>query len=448
MHSGTGLPTYRLIMLQKTPRTDTESAAGAAPGIADIISTGKRPRRRGRLAAAAIAVVAAGLAGWWFLGASPSSEVSYVTQPVTRGDLTVSVTATGTVQPTNQVEISSELSGTVGSVEVNFNDVVRKGQTLATLTTDKLHAAVALSEATLAAREADVRQAQATVDETTAAFKRAEQLSGKGLSSRELYEAADAARKRAEAALASANANLDIARANLSIARADLDKAAIVSPVDGIVLSRAVEVGQTVASSLQAPVLFTLAEDLAKMELQVDIDEADVGKVAEGNTADFTVEAFPGRTFPAQISQVRYSPATVEGVVTYKAILTVDNADLLLRPGMTATAEITVDEISDTLLAPNAGLRYTPPAPVETRQRSGGLIGLIMPGRPGGARVRTTVTPSAAERNERTVWVLRGGVPEAVTVTTGATDGRHTAILSGDLKEGDQLIVATRTASQ
>ena len=300
------------------------------------------------------------------------------------------------MQPTNQVQISSELSGTVATVNADFNDHVTKGQQLASLVTDNLQAAVALSAATLTARQADVRQAQATVDETAAAYARAQPLADKGLTSVGTAEAAKAAAARATAALASANANLQIAQANASIAQSDLGKANIVSPVDGIVLSRAVEVGQTVAASLQAPILFTLAEDLTKMQLQVDIDEADVGKVAEGNAATFTVEAYAGRTFPAIIEQVRYSPATVEGVVTYKAILTVDNSDLVLRPGMTATAEITVEEVKDTLLVPNAALRYAPPVVQQARQRSGGLLGLLLPsGGPGGTRNRTTITPAA-----------------------------------------------------
>jgi HlyD family secretion protein len=356
------------------------------------------------------------------------------------------VTATGTVQPTNQVEISSELSGTVAAVDVDFNDRVTKGETLATLVPDNLQSAVALSQATLAARQADVQQAEATVAETNAAYARAQPLADKGLTSVGTAESAKAAADRAAAQLASANANLKIAQANASIAQSDLAKAKIVSPVDGIVLSRAVEVGQTVASSLQAPVLFTLAEDLTKMQLQVDIDEADVGKVNEGDTATFTVEAYSDRKFPATISQVRYSPATVEGVVTYKAILTVDNADLLLRPGMTATADITVEQVKDTLMVANAALRYTPPVAQAARQRSGGLLGLLLPsGGPGGERVRTTVTPTG-DTSDRTLYVLRGGVPAAVKVKTGVTDGSHTAIISGDLNEGDAVITGSRAA--
>ena len=436
-------------MLQKSPETVPPTAPSSAPDITAVLKAGAPSRRRWRWVVTGIVVLAVAAGGWlWLSSRSTSGTTAYTTAPVTRGDLTVTVTATGTVQPTNQVDISSERSGTVASVDADFNDHVAKGQTLATLVTDNLQAAVALSTATLAARQADVQQAQATVSETAAAYARAAPLSEKGLTSLGSAESAKAAATRAVAALASANANLQIAQANASIAQSDLEKAKIVSPVDGIVLSRAVEVGQTVASSLQAPILFTLAEDLTKMQLQVDVDEADVGKIAEGDKASFTVEAYSTRKFPATISQVRYSPATVEGVVTYKAILTVDNSDLSLRPGMTATADIVVDQVADTLLVPNAALRYMPPAPPSVaRQRSGGLLGLLLPsGGPGGTRTRTTVTPPA-NNSERTLYVLRDGVPAAVKVTTGVSDGTRTAIVSGDLKEGDKVITGSRVAS-
>jgi HlyD family secretion protein len=436
-------------MLQKSPEAAPPATASAAPDIAGLLKAGTPSRRLRRWVIAGVAVLVVAAGGWlWLASQSTSAATVYISAPITRSDLTVTVTATGAVQPTNQIDISSELSGTVATVDADFNDHVAKGQTLATLATDNLQAAVALSTATLAARQADVQQAQATVSETAAAYARAEPLSEKGLTSLGSTESAKAAATRAVAALASANANLQIAQANASIAQSNLEKAKIVSPVDGIVLSRAVEIGQTVAASLQAPILFTLAEDLTKMQLQVDIDEADVGKVAQGNPASFTVEAYSARTFPATISQVRYSPATVEGVVTYKAILTVDNTDLALRPGMTATADITVEQVKDTLQVPNAALRYTPPAaPVASRQRSGGLLGLLLPsGGPGGNRTRTTITP-AANNADRTLYVLRDGAPAAVKVKTGVTDGSRTAIVSGDLKEGDQVITGSRTGT-
>jgi HlyD family secretion protein len=293
-----------------------------------------------------------------------------------------------------------------------------------------------------------VQQAQATVEQTKADYARTSDLAAKGLSSKADLDSAKAAADRAVAALASSNANLAIAQANLTIAQSDLEKAKIVSPVDGIVLSRDVEVGQTVAASLSAPVLFTLADDLAKMQLQVDVDEADVGKVEAGDKANFTVEAYSDRTFPAAISQVRYSPATVEGVVTYKAVLTVDNSDLSLRPGMTATADIIVQQESNVIQVPNAALRYTPPASATNtgRQRTGGLLGLLMPSPPEGRNGRTTVTETNAP-GDRTVYVLRNGAPAVVKVKTGVTDGTHTQIISGDLKEGDAVITGSRTAS-
>ncbi len=436
-------------MLQKSP--ETAPAIEMPADIANVLNTGAPWRRFRRwLIVAIVAVIAVGGGWYWYASSTRTTAVAYVTAPVTRGDLTVTVTATGTVQPTDQVDISSELSGTIASVNADFNDRVTKGSTLATLATDKLNSNVSLAKATLEARQADVQQAQATVEQTNAALSRQQKLAGQALASTETLDAAKADADRAAAALTSANANLDIAKANLDIAQSDLGKATIVSPVDGIVLARTVEVGQTVASSLQAPILFTLAQDLTKMELQVAVDEADVGKVKEGDTASFTVEAYADRKFPATISQVRYSPVTVEGVTTYTAVLTVDNSDLTLRPGMTATADITVDQVKDALLVPNGALRYTPPVRQQTAaggQRTGGLLGLLLPSGAGGNRNRTTITQAASDTSQHTLWVSRDGQPVPVRVTTGVTDGTHTVVVSGDLKEGDQVITGSRSAA-
>ncbi len=416
------------------------------PNIEALLKSARPKRRFGRLAIwGVLAVVLAG--GAWYLwgGSASRSTVTYTTEAATTGDLTVTVTATGTVEPTNEVELSSELSGTIGSVDADFNDVVTKGQPLAKLKTDQLEANVELAQATLAARQAGVQQAEVTVTEKQAALDRTKELLQKNYSSTETFEAAKADSDRAVAAMAAAKADLDIADANLRIAQSNLQKACICSPIDGVVLNRNVEVGQTVASSLSAPVLFTLAEDLTQMQLQVDIDEADVGQVAEGESASFTVEAFSDRQFPATITQVRLSPETVEGVVTYKAILRVDNADLLLRPGMTATAEITVQSLKDALMVPNAALRFTPPVQHETAtSRGSGLLGLLLPSR---SRNGGSETAQAGADGRHTVWVLRGGEPVAVQVEIGPTDGSRTVIRSGDLAAGDKVIVAARTAS-
>jgi HlyD family secretion protein len=435
-------------MLQRSPlpQPPAEGVVEPEPDISEILKAGGRQRRTGRYVVVGLIVVAAvvGLWAWSALGTA-SSAVTYTTAPATAGDLTVTVAATGTVQPTNTVEISSELSGTVASVEADFNDSVTAGQTLATLKTDKLDANVTLARATLTARQADVRQAEVGLAESQAALDRATTLLDRGVITQEAFETAKAANDRAAAALAVANANIETANANLSIAESDLAKAAIVSPVDGVVLVRSVEVGQTVAASLSAPILFTLAEDLTRMQLEVNIDEADIARVSDGDGATFTVEAHQGRSFPARISTVRYSPETVEGVVTYKAVLSVDNADLALRPGMTATAGIVVDKVEDTLLVPNAALRYAPPAAAQSSgTRSGGLLGLLMPRPPGGQQAQQT---AATEGSGRTVWVLRDGVPTAVAVEAGATDGTSTAIIGGDLQAGDEVITGSRTAS-
>lgn len=436
-------------MLQKTPAPDADLASAdpdfdrSESDIAAILKAGTAPSRARRYIIAGAVLAAVALALWLaFGGGSSTSTLAYTTAPVTRGDLTVTVTATGTVQPTNTVEVSSELSGTVDTVNVDFNDIVARGETLATLRTDKLDANVTVSRASVTAREADVRQAEVTEAEAATALDRATQLRASGVVTQQSLDAAKAVHDRAAAALAVARANLATAEANLSISETEHGKAAILSPIDGVVLSRSIEAGQTVAASLQAPVLFTLAEDLARMQLEVDVDEADIGSVGEGDEATFSVAAFQERTFPATIAQVRFSPATVEGVVTYKAILTVDNADLSLRPGMTATAAIVVDEVADTLLIPNAALRYAPAVAVETGGSGGGLLGLLIPSRP-----QAQPEPVAEADGRRTIWALRDGAPVAISVRTGLTDGSYTAVTDGDLSIGDLVIVGARTAS-
>jgi len=236
---------------------------------------------------------------------------------------------------------------------------------------------------------------------------------------------------RAQSELQGALADRALAEADLDLYQTELDKACICSPIDGVVLDRAVNAGQIVAAALSAPVLFTVAEDLTKMELQVDIDESDIGRTAVGNAAIFTVEAYDERTFPAEISEIRFAPKTVDGVVTYKAVLTIDNADLLLRPGMTATADITVADIADALTMPNAALRYAPPALPEEDEERSGLLGMLIP-----------EDPDERRRGDiETLWVMRDGVPQEIAIRAGNSDGRMTEILEGALEVGDVVIV-------
>jgi HlyD family secretion protein len=365
----------------------------------------------------------------------------YVTAPVTRGDLKVIVTATGSVQPTNQVDVSSELSGIVRQVLVDDNSPVKVGQVLAELDTDKLKATVESARAKLNAARAKVNEAEVTVLETTREYERKRTLAARNIAAAHDLDTASAAHDRAVAALASAQAEVVVAEADLKLKETDLAKACICSPINGVVLRRNVDPGQTVASSLQAPVLFSIAEDLKQMEVQVDVDEADVGKVEEGQKATFSVDAYPDRRFPATIRELRFAAETVQGVVTYKAVLTVDNSELLLRPGMTATAQITVHEVANALLVPNAALRFSPPA--EEPAAQGGFLKKLLPGMP---RFRP---PSAREETgpARQVWVIRAGAPAAVPVVVGATDGNRTEILEGQIKPGDAVIVDLATAT-
>jgi HlyD family secretion protein len=385
-------------------------------------------------------IVSAALVLLYLLFGSGGSNkgVQYVTEPVTEGDLTVTVTATGAVQPTNEVEISSELSGIVRDVFVDYNSAVTTGQTLAVLDTDKLKSTVDSSKAKLQAAQAKVTEAEASVIEARLEYERKQNLVERKVGSVQELEAAEAAHKRALATLESAKADVAAATADLAFNRTNLSKAVIRSPITGVVLSRNVEPGQTVASSFQAPVLFTIAEDLTKMEVQVDVDEADIGSVREEQDATFVVDAYPDKTFFAKVRELRVGSEVVQGVVTYKAVLTTDNSELLLRPGMTATAEIVVAHVGEALTVPNAALRFSPPSDAEVDQRN--FLQKIMPGPP---RLRKPSAKDQPTGTAREVWVLSDGAPKGVKVTVGATDGKRTEIIRGELAPGQGVIVDT-----
>lgn len=415
-----------------------------AQALDDLLGDGTRRRawwRRPTPWIALVLLVAAGAAAWWWAGRRDAAAAPrYETQPVTRGALTVTVTANGTLQPTNQVAVGSELSGTVAQVFVDVNDRVRRGQVLAELDTARLRDQVTGARASLAAAQARVLQAQATRTEARDALARlleVQRLSGGQVPSASELSAAQAAAARAEADEASAKAAVAEAQAALSSAETNLRKASIRSPIDGVVLARNVDPGNAVAASLQAVTLFSLAEDLTEMTLQVNVDEADVGQVREGQKATFTVSAHPNRRYPATIGRIAFGSTVKDNVVTYLADLNVPNADLSLRPGMTATATITTIERADALLVPNAALRFTPsaaqpPAPATS------LATRLMPRPPASGQPRRAGTDTSRARQ---VWVLRDGEPVAVPVTPGASDGRLTEITAGELQPGMAVIV-------
>lgn len=381
------------------------------------------------------------LLAFWLLGANEEgAQFQFVTAEVERGDLTINVTATGTLEPLNQVEVGSEVSGMIESVLVDFNDQVKRGQVLARLNTDEQKAKVVQARAALEVAEAKVLQAEATVLETDLQLKRCQSLAPEGFCSPQELEAYQAGYARAKADMASAKAQVSQARATLDAERSRLAKAEIRSPINGLVLKRQIEPGQTVAASLQAPVLFTLAEDLSQMELLVAVDEADIGKVSKGQSATFSVDAYGEHTFPARITQVRLAPLSEGGVVSYDTILSLNNDELLLRPGMTATAHITVQKIKNALLVPNGALRFVPPTPKAEDEAS--FMDQLLPR--WGRRSRPT---DKSLGKVKKVWILLDGKPVPVEVTTGDSDGRMTQIIDGKLQPGMSVITDAREKS-
>lgn len=422
-------------MSEPRERTSVEAILAGRASSADRFSP------RAKKVAAFVAVLASLLVAYDLASSSKKLPI-YVTEPVATGDLTVIVTATGSVQPTNKVDVSSELSGTVRRVLVDYNSVVKAGDTLAELDTDKLKATVDSSRARVAASEARLSEAAATVAEKERDLARKKALAAKQVASEHDLDIAQAAYDRALAGRDSARADVGVAKSELQVNETNLAKARIVSPIGGVVLKRNVDPGQTVASTFQAPVLFSIAEDLSKMELQVDVDEADVGKIKIAQQASFSVDAFPDRKFPATIRDLRFASETIQGVVTYKAVLTIDNSELLLRPGMTATSEIRVTEMKGATLVPNSSLRYQPPPDTSADQRS--FLRRMMPGPPS----FRAATPREDSGPNRTVYILADGKPKAVKIMIGASDGRRTEVRSGELKAGQPVIVDQSSAKK
>jgi HlyD family secretion protein len=439
--------------------TGTESHTVSATDVDQLLGTAGPAwwRRPTTWVAAVLLLVAAGGLGAWWVRRDVHSVPAFVTEPVTRGDLRISVTANGTLQPTRTINIGSELSGTVSQVFVDINDPVKKGQVLVQLDLAKLRDQITRSRAALAAAEAKVAQAVATNKEAQGNLGRLEEVfrlsDGKVPSQAEL-ETARATLERARADENSARAGVNDASAALSTDETNLSKASIRAPSDGVVLTRSVDPGNAVAASLQAVTLFTLAEDLRQLRLMVNVDEADVGSVEVGQRATFTVSAYPNRKYPAQVTRVAYGSTITDNVVTYVAQLDVDNADLSLRPGMTATATITATERQQVLLVPNPALRFTPsggqaaPASAPASGVRSGIVGSLIPRAPGLGGRRTAGAGNGQQGpGPRQLWVLRDNQPVAITVATGLSDGRLTEVSSDQLQPGMAVITDQRSAS-
>jgi HlyD family secretion protein len=354
---------------------------------------------------------------------------SYQTTTVTRGGITQLVTATGTLNPVVNVQVGSQVSGNIAKLFADFNSEVKAGQTVAQIDPMLFQAAVTQAEG-------DLASAQAALELAKVNAARTQRLFAEKNSSQQDVDSAMATLHQAEA-------NVKIKQGALDKAKADLDHCTITSPIDGVVISRSVDVGQTVAASLQAPVIFQIANDLTKMQIDSNVAEADVGAVEVGQDVDFTVDAFPTRTFRGKVVQVRNAPITVQNVVTYDTVIGVDNKDLKLKPGMTANVSIIIAHKDNVLQLKNAALRFRPPdAGTEPRPASAQTSGAPRPGSsPGGQRA----TGARQRPPERTVYVLSYGRPKAVQIKTGISDGVVTEVTDG-LKEGDSVITAELTS--
>ena len=393
-----------------------------------------------------LALVAGG--GWWAwtgCGARKGAP-AYKTAVLARGEIVQSVTANGALEAVQTVAVGSEVSGKIVELQADYNSVVTNGQVLARLDASTY--------------ERQVEQAEAEVESARAGLKLAEANYARARELRALELVSQADYDQAEASLAQAKASLRMREASLSKAQVDLEKTTIFSPMDGVVISRAVDVGQTVAASLNAPTLFTIAQDLRKMRIEAQISEADVGGVAEGQAVKFTVDAYPAQTFTGLVSQVRYEPVTNQGVVNYIAIVEVDNGDLKLRPGMTANAEVTTARRENVLRLPNAALRFRPqegavvagpegpetlPADQERQEHSGRR----RRNEAGGARAEWRQREDSRRNQRKPVYVLdaQGGLRMQL-VALGISDGSWTEIIEPDLKEGVPVVTGIQTAAE
>jgi HlyD family secretion protein len=399
---------------------------------------------------AAVAAVLVVVLFYWQTQKNSNAQPTYVTEILKKGNLTLTVLANGTLQPTRAVNVGSELSGTVKRVLVDVNDRVKKGQILVELDTAKLSDQVLRSRASLAAALAQQALSTATLKEAQANLARFEEvarLSGGKVPSATELDAARANVARAQAGETSARANVAEVRATVSTDETNLSKASIRSPIDGVVLTRTVDPGNAVAASLQAVTLFSVAEDIARLRLEVSVDEADVGSVQVGQKASFTVSAYPSRRYPAKITRVAFGSTKTDNVVTYTTNLEVDNSDQSLRPGMTAAATIVSTERTGVLLVPNTALRFSPlsdsadaAAPAAA---SGGVVSKLVPRMPRGGGKKSAGGSGPVAKQ---VWILKDGQAVAVAVKPGISDGRMTEVSGEGLQEGMAVITDQRAA--
>ena len=394
---------------------------------------------------AAASVIGLGGAGWWELS-DGTKEPPYVTTPVQRATITQVVSSTGTLQAVVTVQVGSQVSGTIEKLFADFNTKVKAGQIVAQLNQDKFRAAEDQARANLLAAQSNIEKSKVSVVDTLRTLERNRQLRTKDLMAQSDLDGAQAAYDAAVAQVEVNRAQAAQAQASLKQATVDLNNTVIRSPVDGLVISRNVDVGQTVAASLQAPTLFTIANELARMEVHTNVDEADVGNVKEGQEVTFTVDAFPSRRFRGRVHQVRNAPIVVQNVVTYVAVVRIDNKELLLKPGMTANVQFLVSRKEDVLTIPNMAMRFKPPEEKEEAQellrreqsRTAARVGERRTSR---QSVAGSAAPAVRGTRRVLIYVLRGDKAQPIEVQLGITDGSKTEVSSADLHENDPVII-------
>jgi HlyD family secretion protein len=371
-----------------------------------------------------IAIIGVTLAAaTFFLLKNKNSDIKFKTGKVTKGEIVMSVTATGTVNAVTTVLVGTQVSGTIKNISVDFNSPVKKGQIIAQIDPSTFQAQVQQARANLLAAEANLEKAGATLVDAKRTMERNAELFSKNLIARSDLDTAETNYETAKASVSAARSQVAQTKAALEFSETNLRYTKIVSPVDGVVISRSVDVGQTVAASFQTPTLFTIAQDLTKMQIDTNVDEADIGKVNVGLDVEFTVDAYPDLTFKGKVWQVRNAPITVQNVVTYDVVIQVDNPELKLKPGMTANVSIIIATKKDVLKIPNAALRFK----LNGDEKKS-------------AEKKTVSGPG--------VWILEQGNPKRITISAGISDGSYTEITSDTLSEGQEVIIESVAGAQ